>query len=65
LKSSVLSKVYKDESDVCVRERLFLIIKVSVDTHQIESMAKELKRSRAWAYKWHKRYSDEGPNGKG
>ena len=29
----------------------------------MESAVKELHRSRAWAYKWYKRYNDEGFDG--
>ncbi len=63
MKSNALSKVYKNENDVRVKERLLLIIRIVSDKQQIESISKELRRSRAWAYKWYKRYSDEGLDG--
>ena len=63
LKSSVLDKAYRNEHDVRVKERILLIIRVSSDKQHIESVAQELHRSRAWAYKWYKRYNDEGMEG--
>ncbi len=63
MKSNALSKVYKNENDVRVKERLLLIIRIVSDKQQIESISKELRRSRAWAYKWYKRYRDEGLDG--
>jgi len=63
LKSSALDKAYRNERDACVKERLLLIIRISSDKQQIESVARELHRSRAWAYKWYKRYNDEGLDG--
>jgi len=63
LKSSILDKAYKNEHDASVKERLLLIIRVSFDKQHIKTVALELHRSRAWAYKWYKRYSDEGLEG--
>lgn len=60
MKLSVLEKAYRNEHDVRVKERLLLVIRVSSDEQHIESVSQELHRSRAWAYKWYKRYSDEG-----
>ena len=42
---------------------MLLVIRVSVDKQHIESAAQERHRSRAWAYKWYKRYNDEGIEG--
>ncbi len=56
-------RVYRNEHNACVKERLLLIIRVSSDKQHIESVAKELHRARSWAYKWHKRYMDEGLEG--
>jgi transposase len=63
LKSNVLSKIYRNEHDASVKERLLLIVRISIDKQHIESVATELHRSRAWAYKWYKRYNDEGLEG--
>jgi putative transposase len=63
LKSSILDKAYKNEYDASVKERLLLIIRVSSDKQHIKVVAMELHRSRAWAYKWYKRYNDEGLEG--
>ena len=63
MKSDALDKVYRNERDARVKERLLLIIRVSYDKQHIESVSLELHKSRAWAYKWYKRYNDEGMKG--
>jgi len=63
LKSNVLDKAYRNERDVRVKERILLVVRASSDRQHIESVAQELHRSRAWAYKWYKRYNDEGLDG--
>ena len=63
MNSTILDRVYRNERDARVRERILLIIRVSSDKQHIESVAKELHRARSWAYKWHKRYRDEGMEG--
>ena len=61
--STKLDRVYSNESDARVRERILLVIRISSDKHHIESVARELHRARSWAYKWRKRYGDEGMEG--
>ena len=63
LKSQLLDKTYKNERDARVKERILLVIRISSDKQRIDSVARELHRSRSWAYKWYKRYSDEGLEG--
>jgi putative transposase len=63
LKSTVLDKAYKDEHDADVKERILLVRRVLSDKQHIESIAQELHKSRAWAYKWYKRYKDEELDG--
>lgn len=63
MKSDALDKAYRNERDGHVKERLLLIIRISSDKQHIEHVASELHKSRAWAYKWYKRYDDEGPDG--
>ena len=47
-----------------MKEKILLVIRGLVDNQPtIESIAQELHRSRAWAYKWYKRYNDEGLDG--
>jgi putative transposase len=58
--STKLDRVYRNERDARVRERILLVIRISSDKQHIDSVARELHRSRAWAYKWYKRYNDEG-----
>jgi putative transposase len=60
LKSRLLDKICKNEHDARVRERILLVIRISSDKQRIDSVARELHRSRSWAYKWYKRYNDEG-----
>lgn len=40
-----------------------LIIRISSDKQSVESVSQELHRARSWAYKWYKRYNDEGLEG--
>ena len=61
--STKLDRVYRNEHNARVRERILLVMRVSSDKQHIESVAKELHRARSWAYKWHKRYGDEGMEG--
>jgi putative transposase len=63
LNSTSLSKAYKSERDVHIKERLLLIIRISSDKQPVESVSQELHRARSWAYKWYKRYNDEGLEG--
>lgn len=65
MKSDALEKIYRNEPDVRIKERLLLIVRIFSDKEHIESVAKEMHRSRAWAYKWYKRYNDEGLAGLG
>ncbi len=63
MKLSILDRAYKNEHDALVKERLVLIIRIAIDKQHIEAVASELHKSRAWAYKWYKRYNDEGLEG--
>jgi putative transposase len=63
LKPTVLDKTYNDERDADVKERILLVRRVQSDKQHIELVAKELHKSRAWAYKWYKRYNDKGLEG--
>ena len=63
MKPILLDKAYTDEHDADVKERIILIRRVLTDKQHIESVAQELHKSRAWAYKWYKRYTDKGLEG--
>ncbi|HVH96269.1 MAG TPA: helix-turn-helix domain-containing protein [Bacillus sp. (in: firmicutes)] len=63
MKSITLDKAYKYEYDADVKERILLIRRVLTDKQHIETVAQELHKSRAWAYKWYKRYNDKGIEG--
>lgn len=59
-----LDKIYKQESNAVVKERIQLVRRILQDKQQhIEDVAKELHRCRAWAYKWYKRYNEIGLEG--
>ena len=63
MKSTVLDKIYNDERDADVKERVLLVRRVLADKQHIETVAQELHKSRAWVYKWYKRYNDKGLEG--
>jgi transposase len=55
-----LESVYRNETDVKVKERLLLILKVKNDGMIPARAAKDLHRSRTWASDWLRRYHEEG-----
>ena len=62
--STVLDYAYKHESNANVRERILLVRRISSDDEDIVLISKEeLHRSRAWAYKWLKRFDNDGLDG--
>ncbi|MGA9168530.1 MAG: helix-turn-helix domain-containing protein [Nitrososphaeraceae archaeon] len=62
--STVLDYAYKHESNANVRERILLVRRISSDGEDIVLVSKEeLHRSRAWAYKWLKRFDNDGLDG--
>ncbi len=64
MKSTVIDKAYRDEHNADVKERILLVRRILSDKQQhIELVARDLHKSRAWAYKWYKRYTDEGLDG--
>jgi transposase len=58
-----LDKLYQQESNTDVKERILLVRRIIEDKQHIVNVAKELHRCRAWAYKWYKRYNDKGLEG--
>jgi putative transposase len=59
-----LDYAYGHEPDANVRERILLLRRVRIDKQEAASVAElELHRSRGWAYKWLKRYSNDGMQG--
>ena len=62
----ILNDAYRHESDADIRERILLVRRVRSEGKNVTDVAKnELHRSRAWAYKWLKRYDidDDGLKG--
>ena len=63
MRHTKLDKIYKQESNPDVKERIQLVRHIVQDKQHIEDVAKELHRCRAWAYKWYKRYNYDGLDG--
>jgi transposase len=62
--AKLLDDAYRTEKNVDVRERLLLVRRVLVDNEQISAVAENgFHRSRWWAYKWVKRYTESGLKG--
>jgi transposase len=58
-RDKILDDAYRHESDADIRERILLVRRVKAEGKNVTDVAKnELHRSRAWAYKWLKRYDD-------
>ena len=59
-----MDNAYKRESNANVRERILLIRRIMSDGQDIGMVStEELHRSIAWAYKWLKRFDNEGLEG--
>ncbi len=58
-----LIKLYKKETNIKVKERLLLVIKVEYDNIIPAYAADELHRSRPWGLYWLDRFSQEGVEG--
>ena len=56
-------RLYKKETNIKVKERLLLVIKVEYDNVIPAYAADELHRSRPWALYWLDRFSAEGIDG--
>ena len=63
MRASKLDIAYNTEKDAAVKERILLVRLIVQDKKHIENIAQELHRCRAWAYKWYKRYRDNGLDG--
>jgi hypothetical protein len=56
-----LAGLYKRESNLKVKERLLLTLRVEVDDGQVPAhVVQELHRSKPWASYWLDRYNKEG-----
>jgi putative transposase len=58
-----LAQLYKRESNLKVKERLLLTLRVKVDGEVPAHVAQELHRSKPWASYWLDRYNKEGTGG--
>ncbi|HZD35651.1 MAG TPA: helix-turn-helix domain-containing protein [Nitrososphaeraceae archaeon] len=61
---ATLIQAYRNEKDADVRERILLVTRVRNGKKEAASVAEmELHHSRWWAYKWLKRYNNDGLEG--
>jgi len=58
-----LIQAYKDEKNVKIKERLFLVKQVLLDKQVASHVARHLGRVRSWAYKWLERFEMYGIDG--
>ncbi len=56
-------KIYRYEQDVKAKERMLLVLNVVYQGKVTAHVAKDLHRSKAWAFEWLKRYGKEGIEG--
>jgi putative transposase len=57
-------KIYRSEQDVKTKERMLLVLNVVYQRKvSAAQAARDLHRSKAWAWEWLKRYDKEGING--
>ena len=61
----ILDDAYRHELSASVKERILLVRRVISDGKEVAYVSgeEELHRSKAWAYKWLKRFDNEGLNG--
>ncbi|MGD1838052.1 MAG: helix-turn-helix domain-containing protein [Nitrososphaeraceae archaeon] len=59
MRKTRLDKIYNQESNATIKERIQLVRRITQDKQHIEDVAQELHRCRAWAYKWYKRYKEK------
>jgi transposase len=60
----ILDDAYRHELSASVKERILLVRRVISDGKEVAYVSgEELHRSKAWAYKWLKRFNNEGLNG--
>jgi putative transposase len=61
---SSLMQAYKNEKDVKVKERMFLVKRVIKDNQiPAQVVEDEIGKVRSWAYKWLERFQKEGIDG--
>jgi putative transposase len=60
---SELIRLYRKETNIKIKERMLLVIKVEHDDVIPAYAADELHRSRPWGLYWLKRYREEGVEG--
>ncbi len=63
MNSQYLIQAYKNEKDVKIKDRMFLVKCVTIDKQIPSQVAKQVGRVRSWAYKWLERYEQEGIDG--
>jgi len=56
-------RAYRVEKDVKVKERMLLVLNVVYHGKAASQVAKDIHKSRGWAFQWLKRYDKEGIEG--
>jgi len=56
-------KIYRSEQDVKTKERMLLVLNGVYQRKVSARAARDLHRSKSWAWEWLKRYDKEGING--
>ncbi len=56
-------KIYRYEQDIKTKERLLLVLNAVYQRKISAQVAKDLHRSKSWAWEWLKRYDKEGIEG--
>ncbi len=63
MNTKYLIQAYKNEKNVKIKDRMFLVKCVTVDKQIPSHVAEQIGKVRSWAYKWLERYEQEGIDG--
>jgi len=63
MNSQSLIQAYRNEKNVKVKDRMFLVKCVTIDKQIPSHIAKQIGKVRSWSYKWLERYEQEGIDG--
>ena len=59
----LIEKIYRYEQDIKTKERMLLILNMVYQGKVAAQVARDLHRSKSWAFDWLKRYDKEGLEG--
>ncbi len=63
MNSQSLIQAYRNEQNVKIKDRMFLVKCVTIDKQIPSHIAKQIGKVRSWSYKWLERYEQDGING--